>query len=136
MPMLQDLDSLTTRIEQMVTLTRQLQAEHTASQARLKALEGERDRLAEQLKHREDDVNTIRGELAEYETKRQAEQDQAQAMQSQLQLELAESRQRCAQTEQLLHSSQQDVSRLRTVSDAARRQIDSILVRLPGAPQE
>lgn len=136
MPMLQDLDSLAARIEQMVRLTRQLQSERTALQARVKSLEDERNNLNEQLHRREADFKAMAGNLAEHESTLKVVQESAKAAQAQLQLELDQCRQRCSVAEQDLLESRQVVQHLRTVSDTARQQIDSILVRLPGAPQE
>lgn len=136
MPMLQDLDFLAARIEQMVKLTRQMQAERTALQARVKALETERDQLTGQLQQHQADAAGMADSLAEHEASLQAVQTQAANVQAQLQLELDQCRQQCSNTEQQLLLSQQTNKRLSTVSDQARRQIDSILVRLPGSPQE
>lgn len=136
MPMLQDLDSLAARIGQMVALARELQSERTTLLARIKTLESDRDQLTQRLQRREADFNTMAGSLAEHESQLQVIQDQAQTAQSQLQLELDECRHRCSAAEQQLLDSQADAQRLRTVSEAARQQIDSILERLPGATQE
>lgn len=136
MPMLQDLDSLAARIEQMVKLTRQLQDDRTALQARVKALETERTQLNTQLQEQKAEFSTMASKLSDYESHIQAAQAQADNAHKQLQLELDESRQRCSDTEQLLLQSQRTTKRLSIVSDEARRQIDSILVRLPGPPQE
>lgn len=134
--MLQDLDFLAARIEQMVKLTRQLQADRTALQARVKALEAERDQLGSQLQQRETELQAMAGNLADYEARIKAGQAQASQVQTQLQLELEQYRQRCSDTEQQLQKSQQATKQLSIVSEEARRQIDSILTRLPGPPQE
>ncbi|HLU15800.1 MAG TPA: hypothetical protein VKZ71_08190 [Burkholderiaceae bacterium] len=134
--MLQDLDFLAARIEQMVKLTRQLQADRTALQARVKALETERDQLGSQLQQRETELQAMAGNLADYEARIKAGQAQASQVQTQLQLELEQYRQRCSDTEQQLQKSQQATKQLSIVSEEARRQIDSILTRLPGPPQE
>lgn len=136
MPMLQDLDFLAARIEQMVKLTRQLQADRTVLQARVKALETERDQLGSQLQQRETELQAMAGNLADYEARIKAGQAQASQVQTQLQLELEQYRQRCSDTEQQLQKSQQATKQLSIVSEEARRQIDSILTRLPGPPQE
>ena len=136
MPMLQDLDSLAARIEQMVKHTRQLHTERAAMQTRLKTLETERGQLSEQLQQREAEFNGMARKLAEHESSVQVAQEQAIKAQAQLQLELDQYRQRCTATEAQLLQSQQTTKRLSIVSDQARQQIDSILVRLPGPPQE
>lgn len=136
MPMLQDLDFLAARIEQMVKLTRQLQDDRTALQAQLKALETERSQLRTQLQQREAEFSAMADKLADCENRIQAAQANASTVQTQLQLELEQYRQRCTDTEQQLRQSQEATRRLGEVSDQARRQIDSILVRLPGPPQE
>lgn len=131
--MLQDLDSLTARIEQMVNHTRRLQSERASLLARVKSLEEERDRLTAQVQSREADFSSVAGELAQHEAKLQSMQNASAYEQNQLRLQLEEYRTKCAQTEQLLQASRQNENRLKVVSDAARRQIDNILVRLPGA---
>ena len=136
MPMLQDLDFLAARIEQMVTLTRQLQTERAALQARVKSLDDERMQLSSQLQKRDVDLIAMTDSLADQESSLQAAQAKAADVQTQLERELDQYKQRCSAAEQLLAESQQKIQRLSIVSDKARNQIDSILVRLPGPPQE
>ena len=136
MPMLQDLDSLIARIEQMVKLTHQLQTERASLLARVKSLEDERHKLGAQLQQREAEFSTMTTTLADHESSMQAAQAQAVAVQAQLQLELDQCKQQHSVTEQQLQESLQATKRLSMVSDQARRQIDSILVRLPGPSQE
>src|SRR5699024_10766667 len=133
---LQDLDSLAARIEQMVKLARQLQADRTALQARVKALEAERDQLGGRLQQRESEIQAMAGNLAEIEERMKTSQAQASQVQTQLQLELDQCRERCDNTERQLHESQHMAKQLSIVSEEARRQIDSILTRLLGPPQE
>lgn len=135
-PMLEDLDSLAARIGQMVQFTRQLQTERTALQARVKNLEQERDSLRDQL-HRHEAENAAISEVA---SRHQAELDsiraQAEAAEATLQVEASRYRNECEALKHRLVGCQADTTHLRDVAGKAREQIDSILMRLPGAVQE
>lgn len=135
-PMLQDLDSLAARIGQMVQFTRQLQSERSALQARLKNVDQERDALRDQLQRQEHDFSVAADRLAQYESQSQSLQSQTQAQMSALQHDLEKYKAQCESMEQQLVASQSDSAKLRAVADKARENIDSILMRLPGAAQE
>ncbi len=135
-PMLQDLDSLAARIGQMVQFARQLQTERTALQARLKSLEQERDALRDQLSRREADYSSMNDRFNVHEAEVQAVRVQAEATQATLQIEATQYKVECDAVKQKLAASQADASRLRLVAGKARENIDSILMRLPGASQE
>ncbi|MGB3290838.1 MAG: hypothetical protein WBA83_16320 [Burkholderiaceae bacterium] len=134
--MLQDLDSLAARIGQMVQFTRQLQSERSALLARLKTLEQERDALRDQVQRREADYSSAAEKAAEHEAQIQSYQAEAQAAQATLQVDVARYRTESESFKQRLAASQADTLHLRQVADQAREQIDSILMRLPGAPRE
>lgn len=134
--MLQDLDSLAARIGQMVQFTRQLQNERAALQARLKNLEQERDMLRDQLQRSEAERSELSASTGTHETQLKAVQAEAEAVQARQQSELAHYKAESEAVSQRLAASQADTSRLRLVAGKAKEQIDSILVRLPGAPQE
>lgn len=136
MPMLEDLDSLAARIEQAVAFTRELRAGHEALQAQLRQLGDERDALAETLRRREQDVEALRQQLAEGEQAIAGMQHQGEALRQQFALDLEQYKARCSTLESQLAASRHSGARLREASLQAREQIDSILVRLPGAPQE
>ncbi|SHI23786.1 hypothetical protein SAMN04488135_1159 [Pollutimonas bauzanensis] len=135
-PMLQDLDSLAARLGQMVQFTRQLQTERAALQARLKNLEQERDALRDQLQRREADYSSMTERFNVHEAEVQALRAEAEATQATLQIEATQYKVECEAVKQKLAASQADTSRLRQVADKAKEHIDSILMRLPGAPQE
>lgn len=134
--MLEDLDSLAARIGQLVQFSRQLQSERTALQARIIGLEQERNSLRDQLKRREAEF----AELTESTADHQARVDILRAEADSIRVSLQGEVERCqAEHETLrrqLASSQADSSRLKAAAGQAQLQIDSILMRLPGAPQE
>lgn len=135
-PMLQDIDSLAARIGQMVQFARQLQTERTALQARLKNLEQERDALRDQLLRREVEYASTTERANNHEAEMQALRSEAEAAQATLQVEAMQYKTECEAVKQKLAVCQADTSQLRVVTDKAREHIDSILMRLPGAPQE
>ncbi len=134
--MLEDLDSLAARLGQLVQHTKQLHAEKVALQARIIGLEQERNALRDELKRREAEYS----ELAESNANHQARVDILRAEADSIRVTLQGEVERCqAERETLrrqLAASQADTARLRTVAGQAQAQIDSILMRLPGAPQE
>lgn len=134
--MLQDLDSLAARIGQMVQFTRQLQTERSALQAQLKVLDQEQDSLRRQLQLREHDYSLVEKKLSEHESQIQSQQSEAQSQLLALQKNLEHYKTQSETLSQQLQVSQADVKRLRFVADQARENIESILVRLPGAAQE
>lgn len=146
-PMLQDLDFLAARVGQLVQLARQLQSERAAQQARLTALEQERNALRDELQRRDAEYSSASERMADHEAQLQSVRDEAQAavaaarsesdaMQADLQAELSRYKAESEALKGQLSVSQADSSRLRVVAAKAREQIDSILMRLPGAPQE
>lgn len=134
--MLEDLDSLAARIGQLVQFSKQLQSERAALQARVNGLEQERNALRDELKRREAEFT----ELAENSADHQARVDILRAEADSIRISLQSEVERCkAEHETLrrqLAASQADSSRLKAVTGQAQLQIDSILMRLPGAPQE
>lgn len=146
-PMLQDLDFLAARIGQLVQLTRQLQAERAAQQARLLGLEQERNALRDELQRRDAEFSSASERMASHEAQLQSVRDEAQAAldaakaesetaHAGLQVELSRYKVEAEALKGRLSLSEADSSRLRVVAGKAREQIDSILMRLPGAPQE
>ncbi len=120
----------------MVQLTRQLQNERAALQSRLKNIEQERDALRDQLQRREAEYSSVTESVAAHEAQVQSVQAEAQSVQAALQLELSQCKAECESAKQRFADSQADAVRLRQVADQARGRIDSILMRLPGAPRE
>ncbi|MBB5216076.1 hypothetical protein [Parapusillimonas granuli] len=145
--MLQDLDFLAARVGQLVQLARQLQAECAAHQARLHTLEQERNALRDELHRRDAEYSSASERMADHEAQLQAVRNEAQAalaaaksesdaLQAQLHAELSRYKTEAEALRGRLSASEADSSRLRGVAAKAREQIDSILMRLPGAPQE
>ncbi len=134
--MLQDLDSLAARIGQLVQFTQKLQGERSALQAQLKSLEQERDALRDQLRRRETEIASVAQVSADHQAQLAAQHAEAQAAQSQLQLDVTRYKTDYETVRQQLEASQHDSASLRGAADKARHQIDSILMRLPGATQE
>jgi len=134
--MLEDLDSLAARIGQLVQFSKQLQSERTALQARISGLEQERNALRDQLKRQEMEYS----ELAENSANHQARVDILRAEADSIRIALQGEVDRCKAEYEVLRrqlaASQADSSRLKAAANQAQLQIDSILVRLPGAPQE
>jgi len=134
--MLEDLDSLAARLGQLVQSTKQLQADRAELQARINGLEQERNALRDELKRREAEFN----ELAETSASHQTRVDILRAEADSIRISLQGEVERCqAERDSLrrqLAVSQADSSRLRAVAGQAQAQIDSILMRLPGASQE
>ncbi len=134
--MLEDLDSLAARIGQLVQFSKQLQAERVALQARIIGLEQERNALRDQLKRQEAEFS----ELAESSANHQARMDILRAEADSIRVSLQGEVDRCKSEYEVLRrqlaASQADSSRLRAAAGQAQLQIDSILMRLPGAPQE
>ncbi|MFT0850124.1 hypothetical protein VRY85_04995 [Achromobacter sp. F4_2707] len=134
--MLEDLDSLAARIGQLVQFSKQLQSERAALQARITGLEQERDALRDQLKRREAEYNELAENSADHQTRVDILRAEADSIRVSLQSEVERSRLEHEALRRQLAVSQADASRLKVVAGQAQLQIDSILMRLPGAPQE
>ena len=134
--MLEDLDSLAARIGQLVQFSKQLHGERVALQARIIGLEQERNALRDQLKRQEAEF----AELAENSANHQARVDILRAEADSIRVSLQGEVERCKADYDVLRrqlaASEADSSRLKAAAGQAQLQIDSILMRLPGAPQE
>jgi len=134
--MLEDLDSLAARIGQLVQLCRQLQSERAGLQARVNGLEQERNALRDQLKRQETEFS----ELAESSADQQARVDilraEADSVRAALQGEVERCKAEYDTLRRQLAVSQADSARLKVAAGQAQLQIDSVLMRLPGATQE
>jgi len=134
--MLEDLDSLAARIGQLVQYTRQLHSDRTQLQARIIGLEQERNALREQLKRQEAEYSA----LAENSANHQARVDILRAEAASIRVALEGEVERCKAEYEALRrqyaACQADTSRLRAAAGQAQLQIDSILMRLPGAPEQ
>lgn len=134
--MLEDLDSLAARIGQLVQFSRQLQSERTALQARVAGLEQERNALREQLKRQETEFSELAENSANHEARVDILRAEADSIRVSLQTEVERSKAEYEALRRQFAASQADSSRLKAAAGQAQLQIDSILMRLPGAPQE
>lgn len=156
--MLQDLDFLAARIGQLVELTQQLQSEHTALGSRAEQAEHERNQLQAQLDRQETEFKDMaaqaqrhEAEMAQVRATAQKELDalrtqlqsetadqlrEAHAVQARLESELNQQQTAYKQVLQELEQSRTEAHCLRHAAGDAKKRIDALLERLPGAPQE
>lgn len=134
--MLEDLDSLAARIGQLVQFSKQLQSERSALQARINALEQERNALRDQLKRRETEFAELAESSADHQARVDILRSEADSIRISLQGEVERSKAEHETLRRQLAASQADSSRLKSAAGQAQLQIESILMRLPGAPQE
>jgi len=134
--MLQDLDSLSARIGQLVQLVQRLQSDRAALQARVTSLEQERSALRDQLLRQESAQKEAIEQVRDHAGQMDALRKQAEAAEARLRDEAARYRADYETARQGLQASQAESDRLRAAAQAAQQRIDAVLVRLPGAPQE
>src|SRR5690554_3932975 len=134
--MLEDLDSLAARLGQLVQFSKQLHSERAALQARINSLEQECNALRDELKRREAEFNELAQSSADHQTRVDILRAEADSIRVSLQSEVERSKAEHEALRRQLAASQADSSRLKAVTGQAQLQIDSILMRLPGAPQE
>ncbi len=134
--MLEDLDSLAARIGQLVQFSKQLQSERTALQARVQGLEQERNALRDELKRREAEFAELAESTADQQTRVDILRAEADSIRVSMQTEVERQRAEHEALRRQLAASQADSARLKAAAGQAQLQIDSILMRLPGAPQE
>jgi Multidrug resistance efflux pump len=134
--MLEDLDSLAARIGQLVQFSKQLQSERVALQARVIGLEQERNALRDELKRREAEFNELAESKADHQARLDILRAEADNVRVTLQGEVERYKSEQESLRRELAASQADCARLRAATGQAQLQIDSILMRLPGAPQE
>ncbi|HLU78246.1 MAG TPA: hypothetical protein VKZ52_01635 [Burkholderiaceae bacterium] len=134
--MLEDLDSLAARLGQLVQHSKQLHAEKAELQARVLGLEQERNALRDELKRREAEYRELAESNADHQTRVDILRAEADSIRITLQGEVERCQAERDTLRRQLAASQADSARLRAVAGQAQQQIDSILMRLPGAPQE
>lgn len=134
--MLEDLDSLAARIGQLVQLCRQLQSERAELLARINGLEQERNALRDQLKRQETEVSELARSSADHQARVDIIRAEAESVRVALQGEVERSKAEYDVLRRQLTLSQADSARLKVAAGQAQLQIDSILMRLPGATQE
>jgi chromosome segregation ATPase len=131
--MLEDLDSLATRIGQLAQVARQSREAHAASSQRVQALEAERNALRQQLADSQASNTDLKVKADSADERVLAVQQEAQRDAQALRQQLSQVQAENQSLRQLLESEQSQSSRLRFAAEQARSRIDSILVRLPGA---
>lgn len=134
--MLEDLDSLAARIGQLVQFSKQLHSERVALQARISTLEQERNALRDELKRREAEFTELSANNADHQARVDILRAEADSTRVSLQGEVDRCKAEHETLRRQLAASQADSSRLKAVTSQAQTQINSILMRLPGAPQE
>lgn len=131
-PMLQDLNYLADRISKLASYAEQLKAERAALLSRLKTLEGERDTLRDELEKQQNDYVAVAEVSVRHQAEVEAAKKQAEEIQEALFVELVQHQSETAQLRTQLEHSQKHAQALRSVAEDARRQVASILLRLPG----
>jgi predicted nucleic acid-binding Zn-ribbon protein len=131
--MLQDLDALSQRIQQIVQLAGGLQAERRALQARIRQLEQESQVLKDQYQREQTEFTRMSERIARHDKEIQAARDESLELRSALEAQVREQQARADELEQRLGRAEADRGRLRQAATGARQQIQSILERLPGA---
>ena len=134
--MLQDLDSLSARVGQLVQLVQQVQSERASLQARITQLEHERNALRDQLAREQSAQHDALEQARLHAAQLDEIRAQAQQAEATLREEATRYRAEYEAARQGWQSSQDETTRLRTAALAAQQRIDAVLMRLPGAPQE
>jgi len=135
-PMLQDLDSLSARLGQLVQWVGQLQEERASLLSRVRGLEQERDAVRDQLARAQAEHQTISQQAHEHTAAVETVRQQAEAAQAELRFEVSRYQADIQAAQQDLLASRSEADKLRAAALAAQQRIDAVLVRLPGAPQE
>ncbi|MGS1117256.1 hypothetical protein [Castellaniella sp. UC4442_H9] len=131
--MLQDLDALSQRIQQIVQLAGGLQSERRALQARIRQLEQESQVLKDQYQREQTEFTRMSERIARHDKEIQAARDESLELRTALEAQVREQQARADELEQRLGRAEADRGRLRQAATGARQQIQSILERLPGA---
>ena len=131
--MLQDLDALSQRIQQIVQLAGGLQSERRALQARIRQLEQESQVLKDQYQREQTEFTRMSERIARHDKEIQAARDESLDLRTALEAQVREQQARADELEQRLGRAEADRGRLRQAATGARQQIQSILERLPGA---
>jgi len=136
MAMLQDLDSLSARIGQLVQLVQRMQSDRSSLQARITSLEQERNAVREQLVREHSTQQEAAEQVRHHAAQMEVLRKQAELTEAGLREEAARCRSDYDTVRQSLQASQDETQRLRSAALAAQQRIDAVLIRLPGAPQE
>lgn len=131
--MLQDLDALSQRIQQVVQLAGGLQSERRALQARIRQLEQEYQVLKDRHEREQAEFTRMSARITQHEQEIQAARDESLELRTALEAQVREQRSRAEDLQQRLGQVEAERGRLRQAATGARQQIQSILERLPGA---
>ncbi|TAN27407.1 MAG: hypothetical protein EPN31_12875 [Castellaniella sp.] len=131
--MLQDLDALSQRIQQVVQLAGGLQSERRALQARIRQLEQEYQVLKDRHQREQAEFTRMSERIAQHDQEIQAARDESLGFRTALEAQVREQRSRADDLQQRLGQVEAERGRLRQAATGARQQIQSILERLPGA---
>lgn len=131
--MLQDLDALSQRIQQVVQLAGGLQSERRALQARIRQLEQEYQVLKDRHQREQTEFARMSERIAHHDEEIQAARDESLELRTALETQVREQRSRADDLQQHLGQVEAERGRLRQAATGARQQIQSILERLPGA---
>lgn len=131
--MLQDLDSLAERIRQLAGFTLQLQAERAALQARIRQLEQECTALKDQQAREHSEFTLMSERVARHDQELEFVRAEARAERAELDARVHDQQVQAQANQHRIERSEADRDRLREVAQGAQKQIDLILMRLPGA---
>jgi len=127
--MLQDLDSLAARLQQLVTRVQALKAERAQQQITITDLQRERETLRRHLAQSEAEASEVRAQLA------QCSQNDARAR-AQWQQELLSCQGERDEAVTQWQHTQAQVQTLKSAAQQAHLLVDTLLLRLPEAGEE
>jgi chromosome segregation ATPase len=131
--MLEELDLLAKRVQKLVAHVRTLSEESAGLRQKLDQLQLERDELFAKAQSESDQVSALKASLGTAEIEAAQTRTKAQEDRATLQGTLDLFRQENQGIQAALKTREEEVSRLRQVNEQARKRIDGVLERLPGA---
>ena len=131
--MLQDLDALLQRIQQVARLTQDLQSERTALQARVHQLEQECQALKDQQLREGEEFARMSQRLARHDQELQAAREESGQYRAALESDLRDHQIRTDSLQRRLTQVEAERDNLRDAAVGAQQQIELILERLPGS---
>lgn len=134
--MIDELNLLASRIEQLVGKMRVLSGETKALRQQVVHLESEKDTLTNQLQIERNQAQSLKDSLVKAQAADEKSRHLAEQDKSTLQGTLDLFRREKETIQSSLTSRETEVKRLREVNEQARQRIDGVLERLPGALQQ
>lgn len=134
--MLEDLDSLASRLGQLVQSTRSLQDERAGLLARIKSLEEQCNALRTELSGRQTDYDAMSQRVAEHDQHVRQMQLQFEHDTQSLKEQAVRAQTQADHLAERLQATQESASMLRQAAQHAKARVDSILERLPGAAHQ